>query len=54
VPSYYVNCPFCGARIDLPDDDPDLLFKVVGCDDCEVSFDYEPEDVQQETDESAP
>lgn len=44
---YYLLCPFCGARVDLPDDEPEDLFKVVGCLECDRTFDYDPKDVQR-------
>ena len=43
--SYYVRCPTCGARVELPDDEPDDLFKVTDCWECSASFDYDPGEV---------
>lgn len=43
---YFVRCPFCNAICPLPDDEPEDLFCVVGCLDCDRTFDYEPEDVE--------
>jgi len=51
MPTYFIPCPFCGARIDLPDDEPEDLFKVTRCDECDRSFDYEPKDVVEVPDD---
>lgn len=45
---YFVVCPFCGAKVPLPPDEPDELFKVAQCLDCSRSFDYDPDEVQEE------
>ncbi|HEY4312807.1 MAG TPA: MJ0042-type zinc finger domain-containing protein [Pirellulales bacterium] len=46
---YYVICPECGARIEIPDTavGPDRtdLWNVVGCDECRIAFDYDDEEV---------
>lgn len=46
---YYVLCPFCQAKIEIPADavGPDRtdLFNVVRCDDCDMAFDYDDEEV---------
>lgn len=47
---YHVTCPKCGSRVDLPDDEPKDLWKVAGCDSCDTTFNYEPEDIQQDGD----
>ena len=41
----YIICPFCGARIELPDDED--LFNIVGCPACDRVFDYDPHEVRQ-------
>ncbi|MCE9552602.1 MAG: hypothetical protein K8T91_04390 [Planctomycetes bacterium] len=45
--SYYLFCPLCGVRVDLPDDEMEDLWKVTCCDDCGASFSYDPEKIQQ-------
>lgn len=45
---YHVTCPKCGSRVDLPDNEPKDLWKVAGCDSCDTSFSYDPEDIQQD------
>jgi len=45
---YYVACPVCGARVDLPENEMEDGWKVVGCDHCGATFDYDPEKIQQE------
>lgn len=46
---YYVICPTCQAKVDIPDDavGPDRidLFNIAHCDDCDSGFDYDDEDV---------
>jgi hypothetical protein len=46
---FYVICPTCGARVEIPADaigtersDP---WNIVPCDACPASFDYDDEDV---------
>jgi hypothetical protein len=51
---YYIDCPFCQEKIELPNDEPDDLFKVVGCLNCDRTFDYEPEDVLESADTPSP
>lgn len=46
--SVFVICPACCARVDLPDDGMEDLWKVTSCDDCGAGFGYDPEDIQQE------
>jgi len=53
---YFVQCPLCGAVVEIPDDavgrkriDP---WNVTGCDECNLAFDYEDEEVQQADDGS--
>ncbi|MBX3442140.1 MAG: hypothetical protein KF774_07015 [Planctomyces sp.] len=49
---FYVVCPCCQARIDIPDNavGPERtdLFNVVRCDDCHITFDYDDEEVIEE------
>ena len=47
---YFVQCPRCGAVVEIPSDavgfnrtDP---WNLIGCDECDSTFDYEDEDVQ--------
>jgi hypothetical protein len=47
---FYLVCPFCSARVDLPDDEPNNLWKVVACPDCGRGFDYDPEDIRHDYD----
>jgi hypothetical protein len=46
---YYVQCPRCGAPIDIPDDavgpDRDDLWNVAQCNECDSAFDYDDEEV---------
>lgn len=49
---YYVICPHCQAKVEIPDDavgenrtDP---FNVVRCDGCSTSFDYDDEEIIEE------
>lgn len=46
---FYVICPFCLSRVDIPDNavgrertDP---WNVVGCDECDATFDYDDDDI---------
>jgi hypothetical protein len=48
---YYIICPYCGVRIELADTEPEDLFNVVGCPNCDRTFDYDPKEVQQSNDE---
>ncbi len=48
---YFVQCPLCGAVVEIPADavgrersDP---WNVTGCDECNLAFDYEDEEVQR-------
>ena len=43
---YFITCPFCGAVVPLPDDEPEDPVCVTSCVECDVSFDYDPDDVQ--------
>jgi hypothetical protein len=49
---YYVICPFCQAKVEIPANavGPDRtdLYNVVSCDDCEMAFDYDDEEVMDE------
>lgn len=52
---YLVSCPGCGNRIEIPENsvgpertDP---WNVCRCDDCDLSFDYDDEEMQFEPDE---
>lgn len=47
---YYTVCPSCLENVELPDDEPDDLFKVVGCPNCDHTFDYAPQDVLKSAD----
>ena len=47
---FFVQCPFCGSVIEIPDDavgngrtDP---WNVVGCGECDTVFDYDNEEIQ--------
>jgi hypothetical protein len=50
---FYVICPYCQSHVEIPANavgpnrtDP---WNVVGCDDCDITFDYDDEDVIEET-----
>lgn len=49
---YFVQCPDCGSPVEIPADavGPERtdLFNVVNCDNCDLTFDYADEDVQQD------
>jgi predicted Zn finger-like uncharacterized protein len=49
---FYVICPYCNAQIGIPADavGPDRTdpWNVVRCDDCDVTFDYDDEEVIEE------
>lgn len=52
---YFVLCPGCGNEVEIPDNamgpertDP---WNVCRCDDCDLTFDYDDEEVQIEPDE---
>ncbi len=47
MPHDYTKCPLCGARVDLPDNEPDALFKVTECLECRQTFDYDVKDIHQ-------
>jgi hypothetical protein len=51
---YYVVCPFCREKIELPDDEPDDPFKVVGCPNCDHTFDYASADILELADTPSP
>ena len=51
MPHYYTNCPLCGARVDLPDNEPEDLFKVTECLECLQTFDYDVQAIHQEPNE---
>lgn len=48
---FFVQCPFCGAVIEIPSDAVGLdradPWNVVGCDECDTVFDYNDDEVQQ-------
>jgi len=48
---FYVICPTCEARVEIPADavGPDRSdpWNVVRCDECDTSFDYDDQDVFQ-------
>ena len=51
---FFVQCPMCGEIVEIPTDavgqhrtDP---WNVVGCDECDSTFDYEDEEVQYRAD----
>jgi len=48
---YYIICPYCAVRIELADTEPEDLFNVVGCPNCDRTFDYDPKEVRQSSDE---
>ncbi len=52
---FYVYCPLCLAKIEVPANavgshrtDP---WNVIGCDDCDFTFDYDDEEIIAESDE---
>ena len=45
---YFVFCPACGTRVDLPEDEMEDPWKVAICDECGANFNYDPEDIQQD------
>ena len=49
---YYVICPNCQAEVEIPPfavgPDRTDLFNVVGCQECDTSFDYDDEDVVED------
>jgi len=51
LPMFYVICPTCEARVEIPADavGPDRSdpWNVVRCDECDTSFDYDDQDVFQ-------
>ncbi len=53
---FYVLCPLCQARVEIPVNavgrNRTDLYNVVSCDVCDMTFDYDDEDVA-ETDEPA-
>lgn len=53
MPSYYLLCPFCGARIDLPDDETDP-WQVVGCYECDTLFDFASDEILKESSDPEP
>ncbi len=52
---FYVICPICGARVEIPASacGPDRvdLYNVTECDECSTGFDYDDEDVQLDADD---
>lgn len=46
---YYVICPLCQAQVEIPASAVGLgrtdPWNVVGCDECNATFDYDDEDV---------
>jgi hypothetical protein len=49
---YYTACPACGAKVQLPDNEPDDPIKVTECDTCEAVFDYDPDEIETQTREA--
>jgi predicted Zn finger-like uncharacterized protein len=49
---FYITCPYCDARIEIPANavGPDRTdpWNVIRCDDCDVTFDYDDEEVIEE------
>lgn len=47
---FFVQCPHCGAVVELPADsvgrDRIDLWNVAGCEECDLGFDYNDEEVQ--------
>ena len=47
---YFVQCPRCGDPVELPDEavgkDRTDPWNIVGCDNCDCTFDFDDEDVQ--------
>jgi hypothetical protein len=54
---FYVICPLCEARVEIPVNavgpDRDDLWNVVECDDCYCGFDYDDEDLMSDADQQA-
>jgi predicted Zn finger-like uncharacterized protein len=46
---YYVLCPYCQAKVEIPDDavgtDRTDPWNVVRCAECDASFDYDDDEV---------
>lgn len=49
---YYVICPNCGSHVEVLDnavgEDRTELFNITVCEDCDLSFDYDDEEVKEE------
>ena len=47
---YYVQCPLCGSFVLIPAEaigsDRSDPWNVIGCDECEATFDYHDDEVQ--------
>ena len=47
---FFVQCPRCGSVVEIPEEavGPDRTdpWNVVGCDACDLGFDYDDEEVQ--------
>ncbi|HEY4313327.1 MAG TPA: hypothetical protein VGN12_28010 [Pirellulales bacterium] len=50
---FYILCPFCHAKLEIPADAIGLtrtdLYNVIHCDECNMSFDYDDEEIAADT-----
>jgi hypothetical protein len=51
---YYVQCPRCGSVVEIPADavgkDRTDPWNIIECDDCDLAFDFDDEEVKHEPD----